>query len=260
VALDAQGNVYVADTGNNEIRKITPTGVVTTLAGSTTPGSADGAGSAASFRGPYGVALDAQGNIYAADAGNNEIRKITPTGMVTTFAGSTAIGYSNGTGAAARFFFPIGVTVDSAGDVYVADEANYAIRKITPSGVVSTLAGSTNPGSADGPALTASFFNPTQVAVDGPGNVYVADTGNNEIRKVTAAGTVTTIVGGTSRLQLIPGPLPGSLGRPYGIALSVPDKEGNWNMVISVGNSPPSNQFSTTSAIAEIVFANAAFN
>ena len=122
VAVDSAGNVYVADTDNDEIRKITPSGVVTTLAGSAgQAGSSDGTGSAARFDRPKGVAVDSAGNVYVADTGNDEIRKITPSGVVTTLAGSAGPGSSDGTGSAARFYDPYGVAVDSAGNVYVAD-------------------------------------------------------------------------------------------------------------------------------------------
>ncbi|MGA2867464.1 MAG: immunoglobulin domain-containing protein [Verrucomicrobiota bacterium] len=197
VAVDSAANVYVADTYNCTIRKVTPGGVVTTLAGlAGSPGSADGTASAARFNGPQGVAVDSAANVYVADFWNYTIRKVTPGGVVTTLAGQWSSGSTDGTGSAARFYFPSGVAVDSAGNVYVADSGNCTIRKVTPGGVVSTLAGlAGSPGSADGTASAARFTNPLGVAVDSAGNVYVADTANHTIRKVTPGGVVSTLAG-----------------------------------------------------------------
>ena len=197
-AVDSAGNVYVADSSNQTIRKITPAGVVTTLAGlAGVIGSADGTGSAARFYAPLGVAVDSGGYVYVADNLNDTIRKITPAGVVTTLAGLAGNpGSADGTGSAARFYYPVGVAVDSGGYVYVADFSNFTIRKITPAGVVTTLAGlAGNSGSDDGTGSAARFSYPTSVAVGSVGNVYVSDTGNNTIRKITPAGVVTTLAG-----------------------------------------------------------------
>ena len=185
VAVDAAGNVYVADRVNHTIRKITPAGAVSTLAGlAGTFGSADGTGSAARFNNPGGVAVDAAGNVYVGDFNNSSIRKITPAGVVSTLAGLSGIfGSVDGTGSAARFNGPFGVAVDAAGNVYVADNGNATIRKITPAGVVSTLAGlAGSTGSTDGTGGAARFNDPFGVAVDAADNLYVADTVNNTIR------------------------------------------------------------------------------
>ncbi len=198
VAVDSAGIVYVADTGNNTIRKVTPGGVVTTLAGlAGSSGSADGTGSAARFFYPMGVAVDSAGNVYVADHDNCTIRKVTPGGAVTTLAGlAGSSGSADGTGSAARFFYPEGVAVDRAGNVFVADTWNQTIRKVTPGGVVTTLAGlAGSSGSADGTGSAAWFFYPEGVAVDRAGNVFVADTWNQTIRKVTPGGVVTTLAG-----------------------------------------------------------------
>jgi sugar lactone lactonase YvrE len=195
VAVDGSGSIYVADTNNNLVRKVSVSGYVTTLAGSGVSGSSDGVGTAASFARPAAVAADSAGSVYVADTFGNRIRKISPSGAVTLLAGSGRSGNTDGNGGLASFFQPNGVAVDSLGDVYVADTMVNSIRKITPEGVVSTLAGSTMTGSNDGTGSGASFSGPRGVAVDGSGNVYVGDTGNHLVRKVTPSGTVTTLAG-----------------------------------------------------------------
>jgi sugar lactone lactonase YvrE len=223
VAIDNAGNVYVADYKNSIVRKITPDGAVSTLAGlAASFGSADGTGSAARFFGPTGIATDSAGNVYVADTGNSTIRKITPAGMVSTFAGTAgAIGSADGTGSAARFDIPIGIATDSAGNVYVADQGNSTIRKITPNGMVSTLAGAAGVvGSADGVASSARFNYPRGIAIDSADNLYVADTSNSTIRKITPAGLVTTVVGIPGQAGFAPGALPGVLAQPRGVAIS----------------------------------------
>jgi sugar lactone lactonase YvrE len=244
VGVDASGNVYVADADNNLIREITPGGLVTTLAGGDTTGTVNGPGAIATFDDPAGVALDGLGNIYVADAGNDLIRLINSAGTVSTFTGngigtvavntfnnSTGVaadasgnvfvanylnsnilevnsagvnvlagtagqsGAANGPGSSATFYYPSGVAVDAADNVYVADQVNNLIRKITPGGIVSTLAGSGNPGAIDSTGVAASFNGPSGLAVDASGNVYVADSNNNLIRKITPAGVVTTVAG-----------------------------------------------------------------
>jgi hypothetical protein len=234
VATDGAGNVYVADSGwmpcgmgcvdwgNHIIRKITPAGVVSTLAGTAgMTGSNDGAGAAARFWAPQGVATDGAGNVYVADTLNSTIRKITPAGVVTTLAGMAGMqGSTDGTGSAAGFDHPLGVAVDSAGNVYVADTNNDTIRKIMPTGVVSTLAGMAGmQGSTDGTGAAARFYAPSGVAVDSAGNVYVADTANHIIRKITPAGVVMTVVGRPGENGFVPGPLPGLLSAPKSVTL-----------------------------------------
>jgi len=191
ICLDAQGNIYVSD--YNQIRKITPAGIVNTLAGSGIRGFLDGPGNIAQFNPVMGIACDGQGNIYAADRDNNKIRKITADGTVSTLAGGSTFGYQNGTGTDARFWEPISVAVDAQGNVYVADKSNFRIRKITPSGTVSTLAGKGTSGYSDGISSLAEFYNLQDIAVDNQGVVYVTD--QNRIRKITSDGTVTTFAG-----------------------------------------------------------------
>jgi sugar lactone lactonase YvrE len=233
LGCDAAGNLFLSDVLNHRIRKITPAGVVTTLAGSGVAGLAEGTGAEASFSSPHGLTVDVGGNIYVADRNNHRIRKVTPAGVVTTLAGSTR-GLAEGTGAAAKFDNPHGIGVDLAGNVYLADTNNlrirkvtaagvvttlatgfntpvgiavdaaanvyvgatynYSVRKVTPAGVVTTLAGSTA-GYVDATGTAAKFNRPHDVALDARGNVYVCDRDNHRIRKVTPAGVVTTVAG-----------------------------------------------------------------
>jgi uncharacterized repeat protein (TIGR01451 family) len=201
LSANSTGTIYVADSYNKEIRKITSAGVVSTLAGSATSdvggvGSSDGSGRMARFNYPNGVAISGT-TVYVADTYNGTIRKITSSGAVTSLAGAArAFGSADGTGSAARFYYPYGVAADKAGNAYVADTNNHTIRKITPAGVVTTLAGAAGvSGSANGPGSAARFNSPYSVAVDGSGNVYVADTLNFTVRKITAGGVVTTLAG-----------------------------------------------------------------
>ncbi|MDB5745270.1 MAG: gluconolaconase [Massilia sp.] len=214
IALDAHGNVYVADGGDsNRIRRIDKHGTVSTFAGGS-EGFLDGAGAAAAFHTPSALAFDRAGNLYVADTGNHAIRKIAPNGSVTTLAGSGQPGDADGKGQAARFHAPVGIAVDPRGNVYVADTYNDRIRRIAPDGSVTTLAGSGQPGNAEGPASIAAFDTPSAIAVDKDGTLFVADTGNNAIRRIGVDGTVSTIAA----------PVEGEpnqvLRRPTGLALS----------------------------------------
>lgn len=191
VILDVQGNMYVADYGNNCIRKITQ-GVVSTLAGSATQGAADGTGSAAQFRNPRSITMDAQGNLYVVDR-NERIRKVTTDGVVTTLAGSSA-GYVEGTGTNAKFNSPRGIVADSHGNLFVTDYNNFRIRKITPSGEVTTFAGSGALDYADGTGTAAKFGYMAGIAIDANDNLYVCD-GSSRIRKITPQAVVTTYAG-----------------------------------------------------------------
>ncbi|MFL6584546.1 MAG: NHL repeat-containing protein, partial [Chthoniobacterales bacterium] len=170
-------------------------------------GSADGTARNAQFNNPGSVAVDAAGNVFVADTNNHTIRKVTPAGAVTTFAGAAGVhGSADGTAGAARFYYPQGIAIDGVGNLYVADTSNHTIRKITASGVVSTLAGTAGSvGTADGNASAARFSFPQGVAVDHGGNVYVADTGNHTIRKITAAAVVTTLAGSPNQVGISDG-------------------------------------------------------
>jgi uncharacterized protein YjiK len=201
IAVDSAGNLYLGDSMNSAIRKVTSAGVVSTLAGGGGGvGIADGTGGSARFNLPYGIAVDKAGNLYVADSGNNTIRKITSAGVVSTLAGlAGSSGSADGAGSNARFSQPWGIAADSAGNLYVADPVNSTIRKVTPAGVVSTLAGWAGVnGNNDGTGSNARFNQPSGLAVDSADNLYVADTENQTIRKVTPVGTnwvVSTIAG-----------------------------------------------------------------
>lgn len=183
VAVDANGNVYITDNSNNRIRKISPSGDVTTLAGNGTAGFADGPGATAMFKSPYGISVDGSGNVYVADNGNHRIRKISPSGDVTTLAGTGSAGFADGAGAAAQFNTPNGLVIGAQGYLYVADGNNHRIRRISPDGTVITWAGSGENGYADGSGSEAKFSTPRGIAIDAAGVLYV--TAGNRIRKIT---------------------------------------------------------------------------
>ncbi len=219
VVIDAAGNLYVSEAGNHMIRKVTPVGVVSTFAGNTAGGFTNGTGAAATFSSMQGIAIDASGNLYVADAGNQVIRKVTPGGMVSTFAGSGAMGSNNGPAASASFNAPTGLAFDGAGNMYVADFGNKLIRKITPGGTVSTLAGNGSVGYDNGPGNTATFTSPIRLAADGAGNVYVSDF--KMIRKIAPDGAVSTLAG--------------NAGNPGGYSTPVDGKSGAASFVSADG-------------------------
>jgi len=183
LAVDSSGDIYISDSANARIRKMTPSGVVTTFAGSGTSAHVDGTGVGASFSGPGGMTIDASNNLYVID-GSARIRKITPAGVVTTIGGPWGNGYSDGAGAAASFKSPMGIAVAPSGYMYVADMMNHRIRKVSPTGVVTTLAGSGTNTFANGVSTAASFDYPVGVVLDAEGSVYVADMRNHRIRKI----------------------------------------------------------------------------
>ncbi len=198
LALLSDGSMVVTDTANHFVRSVTPAGGVSSLAGvAGSSGAADGSGTAARFSSPVGIARDSSGAWLVADAGNHTIRKVSPAGVVTTFAGSAGVsGTADGSGAAARFNEPTGIAVDGAGVVYVSDAGAHVVRKITPGGNVTTLAGQAGlAGAQDGAGAMARFNHPGGLAVGGAGEIYLADTGNSTVRKITPDGVVTTLAG-----------------------------------------------------------------
>lgn len=234
IAADGAGNLYVAESASATVRKITPQGVVTTLAGAAgTLGYADGSGGAARFNGPSRLESDANGKLYVTDSGNSAIRSITPSGAVATVAGSGTCGSNDGNGSIAQFCNPKGIALDRAGNLWVADTGNHTVRRIDSAGRVTTVAGAAGVcGSADGRGDAARFCSPQDVVVDQWDNVYIADTGNSTVRMIAPDGRVSTLAG-----------LPGQCGAADGGAgqsrLCSPsgiDIEGNDLYVADTGN------------------------
>lgn len=229
ISTDAVGNIYVADQRNHCIRKISPSGLVTTLAGNGTPGYTDGTGTAARFNNPGGVTVDATGNLYVADSGNNCIRKITQNGVVTTFAGTgeSNSGFMDGIGTNARFNNPIATCMDGSGNLIVADLYNNRLRKITTGGVVTTLLGNGSDNFQDGPISTATTPYPTSVVYDPTsGNIYISQ--NSFISKISPQGIV-SILCGSSNLYTGSGYIdgPGLGAKFFSINSIILDKKGN---------------------------------
>ena len=230
VAVDETGSLYIVDTWNHRIRKVDSAGIVTTVAGSGTTGESGGGFSGdggpaveAQLRFPGGAALDGSGSLYIVDTWNHRIRKVDSAGIVTTIAGSGTTGEGGGgfggdggPAVEARLRYPYGVTVDETGNLYIADAWNHRIRKVDSAGIVTTIAGSGTEGYGGdgGPAVWAQLSHPQGVALDGSGNLYIADAWNHRIRKVDSAGIVTTIAGGGT-----PGGGRGRFGRDSGLAV-----------------------------------------
>jgi len=201
VALDGDGNLYIADTENNRIRRVDSSGIITTIAGTGEDGfSGDGGPAVASLLNrPSGVAVDGNGNLYIADTENQRIRRVDAAGKITTISGTGEEGNSgdNGPAVGARLDYPNGLAIDIAGDLYIVDSGNHRIRRVDSSGMITTIAGTGEGGySGDGgPAVTAQLLFPTGIVADGAGNLYVADTNNQRIRRINSSGTITTLAG-----------------------------------------------------------------
>jgi len=201
VAVDSSGNLYIADVLNNRIRKVTPDGVISTVAGNGTPGfSGDGGpATSAALYCPNGVAVDSSGSLYIADTYDLRIRKVTSAGIISTVAGDGTSGFNGdgGSASSAQLCCPNGVAVDSSGDLYIADTSDHRIRIVTPAGIIKTVAGNGTAGfSGDGgPATSAQLNFPSGIAADSAGNLYIADTYNLRVRRVNPAGIISTIAG-----------------------------------------------------------------
>jgi hypothetical protein len=224
VSVDTAGNVFVADTYNHTIRKVTSAGVVTTLAGTAgSSGSTDGTGSAARFNLPLGVSVDTAGNVFVGDGTNHTVRKVTSLGVVTTLAGTAgSSGSTDGTGSAARFNQPWGVSVDTAGNVFVADNQNHTIRKVTSAGVVTTEAGlAGSQGSNNGLGSAARFNYPRAVSVDTAGNVFVGDTSNFTIRNTASSALATITLSDLSKTYTGSAQAPTTTVNPSGLAVEL---------------------------------------
>jgi uncharacterized protein (TIGR03437 family) len=199
-AVDSSGNLYIADTANHVVRKVTAAGVISTIAGNGTAGSGGdgGAATSAQLHSPQGIAVDGSGNVYIADTQNARVRKITG-GTINTVAGSGTAGFGGDGGAAtsAQLNIPTGLAVDGAGNLYISDFSNNRVRKVTPGGVITTLAGNGLAGylGDGGPATGAQVTTPVGLATDASGNVYIADTGNNAVRVVNSSGIISTVAG-----------------------------------------------------------------
>ena len=217
VAVDASGNVYIADQLNHRIRKVTAAGIITTVAGSGTAGFTGDGGPAvqAQLHYPLNVAVDATGNLYISDLSNNRVRKVSPAGIIVTFAGGGAASPGDGgLATSAVVSGPSGLAVDAAGVVFVADRYAERVRRISPNGLIATVAGNGTAGySGDGGTAASAQLNlPSDVTLDASGDLYIADFNNNFIRKVSSAGIISTV------------PMSAVLNGPSGVAL---DSSGN---------------------------------
>jgi sugar lactone lactonase YvrE len=228
VAVDNAGNFYISEDDNNRIRKINSAGIISTIAGNgaATFSGDGGPATSASLNAPAGIAIDASGNIYIADYNNNRVRKVSTSGIISTVAGTGTAGYSGdgGQATAAQLHFPVSVVVDATGNIFIADMYNACIRKVDSKGLITTIAGTGTAGySGDGAsAIHAQLSNPSALALDSYGTLYVADYDNNRIRKISTDNIITTITGnGTPGFTGDGGPASGAeVNLPTGVALS----------------------------------------
>ncbi len=255
VAFDAAGNVYISDTYNHVIRKVNTSGIISTYAGTGTFGYSGNGGPATSAKlfYPTGIAVDVTGNIYFAEAGNNVIRKVDTSGIISTIAGNHIAGYSGDGGPAtsAKLFYPIGVAIDTTGNIYIADYYNNVIRKVNTSGIISTIAGNNVAGySGDGGLATSAKLNePFEIEIDVIGNIYFTELSNDVVRKVNTSGIISTFAGtGTAGYSGDGGPAASAqLWDPSGLAI---DNIGN--LYIAEGSNQDVRKVNTLGIISTI--------
>lgn len=219
ITRDEDDNLYVTDLFNHVIRKVSNSGHVSTIAGTGAIGYVDGTASEATFNEPSSIVIDSQGNLYVADRENHAVRKISLSGEVSTFAGNGQRGYMDGQGTSAQFSRPTELAIDSNDNIYVTDQSNYRVRKISPEGVVSTIAGNGDSGYVDGDGTIAQFSQLTGITVDLNGNIYVSDYDNHRIRKINPQGNVSTLAGSSTRSVIDGLGAEAAFYSPFGMAI-----------------------------------------